>query len=202
MIVLAIQYPNGKVYTPTKKTKTPKQKDYSFSNRGKTLEDEINDANEYYLAHDIAVIYKKPIPIQVVKVDYPSRSSAVIKEAYYRTPSTTDFNGVYKGKYIDFEAKETENKTSFPLKNVHLHQVEHMGRVVQQLGISFLLVRFSRTDRYFYLSYEHLKFFWDRMRSGGRKSITLGEFEEYGIEITPKYAPRVNYLKIVNDLYV
>ncbi|MER2170687.1 MAG: Holliday junction resolvase RecU [Psychrobacillus psychrodurans] len=199
---MAIQYPNGKVYTPTNKRNKPKQKDYSFSNRGKTLEDEINDANEYYLAHDIAVIYKKPIPIQVVKVDYPSRSSAVIKEAYYRTPSTTDFNGVYKGKYIDFEAKETENKTSFPLKNVHLHQVEHMGKVVQQFGISFLLVRFSTTDRYFYLSYEQLKLFWDRMLSGGRKSITIGEFEEYGIEITPKYAPRVNYLKIVNDLYV
>lgn len=202
MIVLAIQYPNGKVYTPTKKTNIPKKKDYSFSNRGRTLEDEINDANEFYLAHDIAVIYKKPIPIQVVKVDYPSRSSAVIKEAYYRTPSTTDFNGVYKGKYIDFEAKETENKTSFPLKNVHLHQVEHMEKVVKQLGISFLLVRFSSMDRYFYLSYEHLKLFWDRMLSGGRKSITLEEFEEYGIEINPKYAPRVNYLKIVNDLYV
>lgn len=199
---MAIQYPNGKVYTPTKKTNIPKKKDYSFSNRGRTLEDEINDANEFYLAHDIAVIYKKPIPIQVVKVDYPSRSSAVIKEAYYRTPSTTDFNGVYKGKYIDFEAKETENKTSFPLKNVHLHQVEHMEKVVKQLGISFLLVRFSSMDRYFYLSYEHLKLFWDRMLSGGRKSITLEEFEEYGIEINPKYAPRVNYLKIVNDLYV
>ena len=77
-----------------------------------------------------------------------------------------------------------------------------MVRVVQQLGISFLLVRFSTADRYFYLSYEHLKVFWDRMLSGGRKSITLEEFEEYGIEITPKYAPRVNYLKIVNDLYV
>jgi recombination protein U len=199
--ILAIRYPNGKLYTPIKETETKKRKDYSFSNRGKTLEDEISDANEYYLAHEIAVIYKKPIPIQVVKVDYPSRSSAVIKEAYYRTPSTTDFNGVFEGKYIDFEAKETENRTAFPLKNVHLHQVEHMSKVAKQQGVSFLLVRFSAVDRYFYLPFDQLKQFWDRMLAGGRKSIALAEFEEQAIEIKPKYAPRIDYLKIVNDLH-
>ncbi len=198
---MAIRYPNGKIYTPEKKVAV-KKKDYSFSNRGKTLEDEINESNEYYLIHDIAVIYKKPIPIQVVKVDYPSRSGAVIREAYYRTPSTTDFNGVYEGKYIDFEAKETENKTAFPLKNIHLHQITHMEKVANQSGICFLLVRFSSLDRYFYLSYEELKVFWDRMNKGGRKSIALQEFEEHAIEISPKYAPRIDYLQIVNDLYV
>lgn len=199
---MAIHYPNGKVYTPKKETPKIKKKDYSFSNRGKTLEDELNEANDYYLSNDIAVIYKKPIPIQVVKVDYPNRSGAVIKEAYYRTPSTTDFNGVYQGKYIDFEAKETENKTAFPLKNVHLHQVEHMRRVIKQHGICFLLVRFSAYDRYFYLPFEQLAQFWDRMQTGGRKSIALSEFEKHAIEITPKYAPRIDYLKIVNNLHV
>ncbi|TQR19741.1 Holliday junction resolvase RecU [Psychrobacillus vulpis] len=199
---MAIRYPNGKVYTPKKDQSIVKKKDYSFSNRGKTLEDEINDANEYYLTHGIAVIYKKPIPIQVVKVDYPSRSSAVIKEAYYRTASTTDFNGVYEGKYIDFEAKETENRTAFPLKNVHLHQVEHMRKVVKQHGICFLLVRFSAINRYFYLPFEHLGLFWDRMQTGGRKSIALSEFEEHAIEISPKYAPRIDYLEIVKNLSV
>jgi len=197
---LAIQYPNGKIYTPNKNSLKTIKKDYTFSNRGKTLEDELNDANEYYLIHEIAVIYKKPIPIQVVKVDYPSRSGAVIKEAYYRTPSTTDFNGVFKGKYIDFEAKETENKTAFPLKNVHLHQVEHMRKVSHQDGICFLLVRFSALDRYFYLPFEKLYFFWDRMLTGGRKSIALIEFEEHAIEIATRYSPRIDYLKIVDHL--
>lgn len=199
---MTIHYPNGKIYTPSKEPLKRKNKNYSFSNRGKTLEDEINDANEYYLANEIAVIYKKPIPIQVVKVDYPQRSSAVIKEAYYRTPSTTDFNGVYQGKYIDFEAKETQNKTAFPLQNVHLHQVEHMRKVVIQEGICFLLVRFSVFDRYFCLPYEQLQHFWDRMQTGGRKSIALAEFEERAIEITPKYAPRIDYLTIINNLNV
>lgn len=99
---------------------------------GMSLEDEINHSNQYYLSRHIAVIHKKPTPIQLVKVDYPKRSAAVIKEAYFRRPSTTDYNGIYKGYYIDFDAKETRNKRSFPLKNFHEHQIRHMQECVRQ----------------------------------------------------------------------
>lgn len=71
--------------------------------RGMSLEEDINLSNTYYLSVDQAVIYKKPTPIQIVKVDYPSRNKARIVEAYYQAPSTTDYNGIYKGRYIDFE---------------------------------------------------------------------------------------------------
>ena len=59
------------------------------------------------------------------------------------------YNGVWKGKYIDFEAKETKNKTSFPLSNIHEHQIQHMKSVTEQDGIAFLIVKFSSLDRYF-----------------------------------------------------
>lgn len=88
---------------------------HNTAHRGMNLEEDINLTNEYYLSHDIAVIHKKPTPIQIVKVSYPERSSAKIVEAYFRTPSTTDYNGIYKGKYIDFEAKETKHYL-FPLQ--------------------------------------------------------------------------------------
>ena len=112
---LEIHYPNGKVYR--RSTARKKQvKNYQYANRGMTLEEDINASNEYYLTNQIAVIHKKPTPVQIVHVDYPHRSQAVIREAYFKIPSTTDYNGVYKGKYIDFEAKETKSETSFPLK--------------------------------------------------------------------------------------
>ena len=101
-----IQYPKGQMRVPTTQSST-----ISYGSRGMFLETLLNQTNDYYRLKKIAVIHKKPTPVQVVKVDYPKRSAAVIKEAYYRHASTTDYNGVYRGCYIDFEAKETKNKT-------------------------------------------------------------------------------------------
>ena len=100
----------------------------------------------------MAVIHKKPTPIQIVNVHYPKRSKAVINEAYFRTPSTTDYNGVYRGYYIDFEAKETKNKTSFPLNNIHDHQVEHMKSCFYK-RTRLLLIRFKVLDEVYLLPF-------------------------------------------------
>ncbi|WP_153720238.1 Holliday junction resolvase RecU [Sporosarcina cascadiensis] len=196
---MAIRYPNGKKYTPAVSAIKKKTHDYSFSNRGKSLEDELNDTNEYYLAHRLAVIHKKPVPIQIVNVRYPARSAAVITEAYFRTPSTTDYNGVWNGYYMDFEAKETKNKTSLPLQNIHLHQVEHMKQVIDQSGLAFFIVNFSSLGRYFLLPFDVFLPLWKRMEDGGRKSITLGEIEECSIEIETGYQPRLDYLQAVQQ---
>lgn len=93
--------------------KKQRQKVVNKANLGMDLEQMINESNTYYLNNDIAVIYKKPTPVQIVRVDYPSRNKAVITEAYYKVPSTTDYNGIYQGKYIDFDAKETTIKPLF-----------------------------------------------------------------------------------------
>ena len=125
-----IKYPNGKIYIKNDKTKiTPsKIKSKSAANRGMNLEDDINSSNEYYRNKNICLIYKRPTPINIVKVDY-SRGARII-DAYFEKQSTTDYNGVYKGKYIDFEAKNTTNKTSFPLHNIYKHQIEHLKQVL------------------------------------------------------------------------
>lgn len=197
---MTIRYPNGKKYVPVQRSTRVNQKNLSFSNRGKTLEDELNETNEYYLANNEAVIHKKPVPIQIVHVKYPARSAAIITEAYFRSPSTTDYNGVWNGKYIDFEAKETKNTTSFPLQNIHEHQVEHMKKVTEQAGIAFLLVKFTVLDRYFIVPYEYFEKKWERMIAGGRKSITLSEMEEISIEINTGFHPRLDYLKALDSL--
>jgi recombination protein U len=100
-----VNYPNGKRYKPVDLAtdiNRKNKKNSSYSNRGMTLEEDLNETNEYYRDRKIAVIHKKPTPVQIVQVDYPNRSAAVIKEAYFKLASTTDYNGVYQGKYIDF----------------------------------------------------------------------------------------------------
>ena len=119
----------------------------TYKNRGMTLESDLNVTNQYYIENNIAYIYKKPTPIKVVKADYNSKGLRVIKEAYYSEPSTTDYNGIYKGNYIDYEAKETKNKSYFPLSNIHEHQITHLRQIESQNGISFLIVRFTTLNR-------------------------------------------------------
>ena len=168
----------------------------SHSNRGMNLENELNQSNNYYLANDIAVIYKKPTPITIAKVDYPSRVEAVIKEAYFKVPSTTDYNGIYKGKYIDFEAKETKN-SSFPLSNIHKHQIEHLKKVDKHGGISFLIVRFTLKNTTFLLETKYLLEFID---NNTKKSIPYEYFENKGYIIKDKYNPRIDYLSIIDNI--
>ena len=198
---MAIKYPDGRSFHNTnikhhfKKHHNP---DVIYGNRGMSLEQEINASNKYYLAKGIAVVHKKPIPIQIVNVDYPKRSAAVIKEAYFKTPSTTDYNGVYNGKYIDFEAKETKNKNSFPLKNFHPHQVRHMKACVKQGGIRFTLIKFTLSEEIFLLPAHVLFDFWDN-QDKGRKSIPKNIIDKEGFEINYEINPIIPYLKAVDE---
>lgn len=176
-------------------------KSVSAANRGMNFESMINQTNEFYLDNDIAVIYKKPIPIQIVGVDYKRRSAAKITEAYYKLPSTTDYNGIYKGRYIDFEAKETKSTTSFPIKNIHEHQVEHLRRVKEHGAISFIIVYFSRLERIYLLDSDYVTEYYNRAKTG-RKSIALEEFEEHAHFIKEGYRKPVDYLSIVDQYYL
>lgn len=166
----------------------------NYGNRGMNLEEDLNITNKYYLDNDIAVIYKKPTPITINHVDYPNRSDAVITNAKFKIPSTTDYNGIYKGKYIDFEAKETANKTSFPLANIHAHQIEHLRKIVKHGGIGFIIVHFSSLNRIFLLNASELFKF---LENNNRKSIPLEYFINNGKEIKITLRPRIDYLKYI-----
>lgn len=184
-----MKYPNGIKLSTTK--------NITYDNRGMNLEGDINLTNKYYIDNNIAFIYKKPTPIQVTKVDY-SKNNVVIKEAYFKEPSTTDYNGLYKGKYIDFEAKETDSLTSFPLSNIHKHQIEHIKNIVNNQGIGFLIIRFNKLNKTFLLLGSDLISF---IANNTRKSIPLEYFNNNAYLIEERYIPRVDYLKIIDFIY-
>lgn len=194
-----MNYPNGKKKSIVKKTFDKTNK--SFSNRGMTLEDDINTTNNYYLAINKAVIHKKPTPIQIVNVHYPKRSAAVITEGYFKQASTTDYNGLYRYKHIDFEAKETKNKTLFPLANIHDHQIRHMGLIIENGGICFLIIRFAAYDETYFIQAEKLISYWKEKLNGGRKSIPYEVIKQEGYLIPFQYQARVDYLAILDKLY-
>ena len=169
----------------------------NFANRGMSFEKMINESNNYYLSRGLAVIHKKPTPIQIVKVDYPNRSRAKIVEAYFRQASTTDYSGVYKGHYIDFEAKETRQKKSMPMKNFHSHQIEHMEAVLEQKGICFVLLHFSSLRKTYLLPASYLIEFY-KIDKGG-KSMPLTYIREHGYPIEMQQLPSIPYLEIIEQ---
>lgn len=185
-----IQYPNKKKVSSTS---TSLQQ-----SRGMNLEKDINDSNLYYKDCNRALLYKKPTPVQIVRVDYPSRKSAKIIEAYYQIPSTTDYNGIYRGKYIDFEAKETKLKTSFPLQNIHTHQIQHLRGVIEHGGIAFLIIRFHSWNETYLLEAIKLIQYCDQQAT---KSIPYQYIETHGHLIKEGYMPRLAYLDIIDALY-
>ncbi|WP_125708737.1 Holliday junction resolvase RecU [Companilactobacillus zhongbaensis] len=200
---MKFNYPDGRKFEQQSKpsrTSTTAAKKVIFGDRGMRLEDEINESNKYYRAHQIAVIYKKPTPLQIVKVDYPKRSRAVIKEAYFRQASTTDYNGVYQGYYVDFEAKETTNKNTFPLKNFHQHQIDHLRACEQQAGICFVIIKYVTLNRYFIMPAQKLFKYWEGQRNDGPKSIHLSQVVEDSYEIKSNYNPTLPYVDVIKKL--
>lgn len=191
-----VKYPGG--IAIARKQQIKQFKTVKFGKRGMNFEAEINATNEYYLMHGLAVIHKKPTPVQIVKVDYPKRSRAKITEAYFRQASTTDYSGVYQGRYLDFEAKETQNKTSFPLKNFHEHQIVHMENVLKQEGIAFVLLHFSALSRTFLLKASDLIPFFKEKE--GQKSIALAFIETKGYELPTNQLPSIPYLDCIQKI--
>lgn len=190
-----VSYPKGIVpIAPqtAKKKGAKRQSVLGFGNRGMGFEDAINASNDYYRDHGIALITKRPTPINIVKVDYTK--GATITQAYFETQSTTDYNGVYQGHYIDFEAKSTRNKTSFPLANIPLQQIEHLERVIAQGGWTFFLIQFVLLNEVYLLRGEFVTKFY---REHKRSSIPLEEIKANGYFVKEGLNPRYDYMDIV-----
>ncbi|HIZ81342.1 MAG TPA: Holliday junction resolvase RecU [Candidatus Mediterraneibacter pullistercoris] len=141
--------------------------------RGSTLEEFINHTNERYTELGLALIQKIPTPITPVKIDQESRH---ITLAYFDKISTVDYIGAVQGIPVCFDAKECKADT-FPLQNIHDHQMEFMEKFEKQGGISFLLIYYSTRDELYYMRYEQIRKFWDRGKSGGRRSFRYEELE-------------------------
>lgn len=165
----------------------------NYRNRGMVLESDINETNNYYLVNNIAVIYKKPTPVKILKLDYKTNK---ITNAFFETQSTLDYNGVYKGRYIEFDAKETKSKTSFPISNIHSHQIKHIENIINNNGICFLIVRFVSLNKNYVLFGSDLLEF---IKNEDRKSIPISYFEERCKNIELKYSPRLDYIKVIKE---
>ena len=106
-----------------------------------------------------------------------------------------DYIGAVQGIPVCFDAKECHTDT-FPLQNIHPHQVQFMEQFEGQGGVSFLVVFYSHRNEFYYLRCQKMLEFWNRAKEGGRKSFRYGELEP-DFFITPKGGILVPYLDLM-----
>ena len=142
--------------------------------RGSTLEDIINRSNDSYREKKLALIQKVPTPITPISIDKESRH---ITLAYFDQKSTVDYIGAVQGIPVCFDAKECAVET-FPLHNIHPHQIAFMREFEEQGGISFIILSYTVKNEISYLPFDEILRFWTRMEEGGRKSFTYEEVDK------------------------
>ena len=127
-----------------------------------------------YREKKLALIQKIPTPITPITIE---KSTRHITLAYFDQKSTVDYIGAVQGIPVCFDAKECAVKT-FPLQNVHEHQIRFMKEFEEQGGIAFIILHFTALDEMYYMPFRNLEKFWKRMEAGGRKSFTYDEIDK------------------------
>ncbi len=164
--------------------------------RGSALETLINMTNERYRDLHLALIQKIPTPITPINIDKETRH---ITLAYFDQKSTVDYIGAVQGIPVCFDAKECAVDT-FPLQNVHDHQIAFMREFERQGGIAFFLIAFTAKEYYYYCPFREMEKFYHRAEEGGRKSVRFEEFTE-GYALGQKQSVPIHYLEgISRDL--
>ncbi len=165
--------------------------------RGMEFEYYLNKTNDFYRLTNKALIYKKPTPIQIVSVDY-SKQNHVINKAFFSIPSTTDYNGIYRGKYIDFEAKQTNSLIGLSISQIHKHQLLHLLNVYNHGGISFLIIYFKKLGEIYIIFSNKIK---ELIDTNNVKVISLSHLKKYGHKIRLGISPYIDYLEVIDEIY-
>ena len=199
-----INYPNGKK-VEIKKTKSTidhrkrenkseqqKIKEHQLkANLGMSFEKDISTTCDFYRARNIANIYKRPTPIRIVKMSKVKKG--MIEEAYFESKSTTDYVGIYKGKYIDFECKETIHDT-IPYTMIRKQQYTHLESILSLGGIAFFLFSFKKHEEVYLVK---AKTILDYIKKKNHPGFKIDFVKEYGYKVIRGYAPPYNLIDAI-----
>lgn len=101
-----------------------------------------------------------------------------------------------QGIPVCFDAKECATDT-FPLSNIHKHQVQFMEEFERQEGIAFLLIYFKAQEIFYYLPFVEMKKYWERAQNGGRKSFRYDDLDPH-YQISTYDGVMLHYLDMIN----
>ena len=205
---MEIYYPDGtRMSSDIKRTDKDKRKwanktdeekardSYIKSNMGMQFEKDISKSCDYYREIGVADIYKRPTPIKVVKMS--KKHPGMIEEAYFEEKSTTDYVGIYKGKYIDFECKETIH-SSVPYHMIREQQYRHLEFIDRLGGIGFFLVSFKTYQEVYLMD---AKIILNEVKEKKHPGFKREFFIENGVQVKRSYNPPYLLLDAIDETF-
>ncbi|PFU86489.1 Holliday junction resolvase RecU [Bacillus anthracis] len=164
-------------------------------NRGMAFEKLINLSNEMYQREGVALINKRPTPVKVLKMVYGR-----VKDGYYESKSTVDYDGVYRGRAIAFEAKSTNEINRFDLKNIAQHQLDYLEKAEKMGAICFFLIGCTKDQSTFAIPLSVIQSYVRMSQQPkGKKSIPRADFDIYGYLVEQTERAPVDYLQYVDE---
>ncbi|MGL5268838.1 MAG: Holliday junction resolvase RecU [Spiroplasma sp.] len=151
-----------------------------FQNRGMYLESIINYTIEIYNSEKKALVFKNSPKIIINHGKY-----------YFLNQSTVDYHGVYKSKYLCFEAKTTE-KSILPWTNIKLHQWNYLSLAYYHQAISFIIIYFRIYQKYYLVFTKELL-----VCKQEKLIITFQWVKKNGYEIKFTYPFFLDFIKIL-----
>lgn len=161
------------------------------ANLGQGFENVINLANEHYKRRNVAIVEKVPTPFKIVRSYNPITKRREVTGAFPEKKSICDYIGIAAGNFLAFEAKSTENKTNFPLKELKDHQRAFLNAVYLANAVCFVLIECKTINKVFRLMWDDLKRF---EKEHDRKSIPFIWLQEFAYEV-PTENGYLHYLK-------
>ncbi|SCN40883.1 Holliday junction resolvase RecU [Bacillus cereus] len=164
-------------------------------NRGMAFEKLINLSNEMYQREGVALINKRATPVKVLK-----STGGRVLNGFYEAKSTVDYDGVYKGRAVAFEAKSTQSLTRFDLSNIAQHQLDYLEKAEKMGAVCFFLIEFSKDQTVFLVPASVIQSYV-RMshQPNGKKSISRADFDIYGYLVEQTERAPVDYLQYVDE---
>lgn len=163
----------------------------SHANRGMAFQNLVDYTNKCYLQKGIAHIVEIPTSWKVIR-----RGKKIIS-AFSEEKSIVDFLGIHHGRTIAFDAKSTNERTRFPLDNVHQHQVNFLKSWFDQGAVTFLLVEFVKHREVYYVTFNQFNEWWEGQYNGGRKSIPYSWFQSNCELVKSESGIPLHFLKFI-----
>ncbi|PPE05259.1 Holliday junction resolvase RecU [Williamsoniiplasma lucivorax] len=117
-----------------------------LNQQGMFLETILNITHEKFKNDNECLVIKIPTNWIVTKANDHS----------FLRHEACDYIGNYQGFYFEFEAKETY-KDYFDWKMIRTNQLIKMNQIIQNQGITFLIIYFGKYDAFYYVDYLLLK---------------------------------------------